>query len=235
MATLADLRTRVTSKLGLDNTASGAEQLLVDSWLNEGVVEILLRTHCTVETGEMTTTANVWSYQLSTSILAIRDVWREESTGAINPVIRVSEQEILDLHRATSSSDASYLRYATTGANLLLLYPTPSATYTIDLLYVPRPTAMSSGTHDPSTLTYGRIPTEFHKAIEYYALWQGAEYDENQGSQGGERYRTLYENYLAAIIRPAMRRKGGVELPQVRRKSWRSRRNSRLLRENDRY
>ena len=234
MATLADLRTRVTSKLGLDNTASGAEQVLVDSWLNEGVVEILLRTHCTVETGDMTTTADVWDYQLSTNILAIRDLWRENASADIEPVIRVSEQEILDLHRHSPGGDAAYLRYATVGSNLLLLWPTPSSVYTLDLLYVPRPTSMSSASHDPSSLTYGRIPTEFHKAIEYYALWQGAEYDENQGSQGGERFRTLFEDYLATRIRPAMKRKGGVELPQVRRKSWRSRRST-LARENDRY
>ena len=232
MATLADLRTRVTSKLGLDNTASGAEQLLVDSWLNEGVVEILLRTQCTVETGEMTTTAGVWDYQLSTNILAIRDLWREDGS-ATNPVIRVSEQEILDRHRGSSSGDSVHLRYATAGSNLLLVWPTPSSAYVIDLLYVPRPTAMSSGAHDPSSLTYGRIPAEFHKAIEYYALWQGAEYDENQGAQGGERYRALFEDYLATRIRPAMKRKGGSELPQVRRRSWRSSR--RRATEPDRY
>jgi hypothetical protein len=84
---------------------------------------------------------------------------------------------------------------------------------------------MTDGAHDPSSSTYGRIPTEFHKAIEYYALWQGAEYDENRTGQGGERYRMLFENYLGGIIRPAMKRKGGVDMPQVRRGSWRSRRN----------
>jgi len=233
MATLADFRTRVASKLGLDNSAGSAEQLLTDSWCNEAVVEILLRTQCTVETGEMATTVGVWDYQLSTNILAMRDIWREDANGRIDPVIRLSEQEILDLHRSSTSSSAAFTKYATSGANLLLIWPTPTAVYTLDLLYVPRPTVMSSGSHDPSTLTYGRIPTEFHKAIEYYALWQGAEYDENRGSQGGERYRTLFENYLAQVIRPAMKRKGGVDMPQVRRGSWRSKRL--LARENDRY
>jgi len=235
MATLSDLRTRVSSKLGLDNASGSSEQLLVDGWLNEGVIEVLLRTHCTVETGDMATTADVWDYQLDTDILAIRDLWRTDAAGDVAPVIRLSEQEILELHRFSPGGDAAYTRYAVSGSNLLLVWPTPAAAYTFDLLYVPRPTAMSAGSHDPSTLTYGRIPAEFHKAIEYYALWQGAEYDENQGAQGGERYRTLFENYLSAVIRPAMKRKGGTELPQVRRKSWRSRRNSGLVKENDRY
>ena len=139
------------------------------------------------------------------------------------------------MHRHSPSGDAADVRYAVAGSNLLLVWPTPSSAYTFELLYVPRPTSMSDGTHDPASLTYGRIPTEFHKAIEYYALWQGAEYDENQGAQGGERYRALFEDYLATRVRPAMKRKGGAELGQVRRKSWRSRSRSRLMRENDRY
>jgi hypothetical protein len=233
MATLATLRSSVSAKLGLDNTAGSAEQVLTDSWCNEAVVEILLRTHCTVETGNMTTTANVWDYQLDTDILAMRDIWREDAQGAIDPVLRLSEQEILDLHRSATSSNASYTRYAVSGANLLLIWPKPSAVYTLNLLYVPRPTVMSSASHDPSSLTFGRIPTEFHKAIEYYALWQGGEYDESKSSQGGERYRALFENYLASVIRPAMRRKGGIDMPQVRRGSWRSKRI--LARENDRW
>jgi hypothetical protein len=231
--TLGTLRTSVAAKLGLDNTASSAEQVLIDQWCNEGIVEILLRTQCAVETGDMDTTIDEWKYQLDTDILAMRNIWREDAQGAIEPVLRLSEQEILDLHRSSASSDAAYTRYATTGMNMLIVWPTPSVVYTLKVLYVPRPAAMSSASHDPSSLTYGRIPTEFHKAIEYYALWQGGEFDENRGSQGGERYRTLFENYLVGIIRPAMRRKGGLDMPQVRRGSWRSKR--RLARENDRW
>lgn len=235
MPTLAQFRTRIAAKLGFDNTASSAEQSLIDSWVNEAVVEILLRTHCTVETGDMAVTAGTWDYQLDTDILAIRDLWKQGASGDVEPVIRMSEQEILDLHRSSTTSDAAYLRYAVSGANLLLVWPTPSSAYTLHLLYVPRPTTMTDGAHDPSVSTYGRIPTEYHKAIEYYALWQGAEYDENQPAQGGERNRALFENYLAAVIRPAMKRKGGAELGQVRRRSWRSRTRGRLMRENDRY
>lgn len=232
MATLATLRTAVSSKLGLDNASGSTEQILVDSWVNEGIVEILLRTHCKVEKGTMAVTSGTWDYQLDTGILAIRDIWGTDSAGAVTAVIRVSEQEILDLHRSTSSGSAT-LRYTVVGSNLILLWPTPTTAYTLNLLYVPRPTSMTAADHDPSAETYGRIPKEFHKAIEYFALWQGAEYDENQGSQGGERFRALFEDYLATRIRPAMKRKGGIELPQVRRKSWRSSR--RLTREPDRY
>src|SRR3990167_5973090 len=98
MATLTTLRNSVSKKLGLDNTASSAEQALVDQWCNEGIVEILLRTHCTVETATMDTIADTWEYQLPTSILAMRNIWREDAAGAIDPVIRVTEQEILNYH-----------------------------------------------------------------------------------------------------------------------------------------
>jgi hypothetical protein len=233
MATLATLRSSVAAKLGLDNTASSAEQVLIDQWVTEGINEILLRTQCTVVAGTIAASADVWQQDLAADVLAIRDIWREDAAGAIDPVLRVSEQEILDKHRSSTSSDAAYTRYAISGGNLLLLWPTPSAAYTLKTLYVAEATAMTAGSHSPATATYGGIPTEFHKAIEYYALWQGAEFDENRGSQGGERYRTLFENYLVGIIRPAMRRKGGLDMPQVRRGSWRSKRL--LARENDRW
>jgi hypothetical protein len=48
----------VTKKLGFDNSASSSEQLLVDEWLNQGIVEILLRTHCTVEKATLNTIAD---------------------------------------------------------------------------------------------------------------------------------------------------------------------------------
>ena len=235
MATLATLRTAVSSKLGLDNTAASAEQVLIDSWLNQGVLEVLLRTHCTVEPGTMNTTASTWQYELDTGILAIRNLWREDDNGDVEKSIHLSEQELVDLHRASSSSDAAFLHYAVAGSNLLLIWPTPSSVYAMDFLYVPRPTALTSASHDPSNAGYGRIPTEFHKAIEYYALWQGAEFDENTVSGGGERYRALFEDYVTRFMRPAITRKGNYELPRARtrRGAWRTRQT--IRRENDRY
>jgi hypothetical protein len=229
--TLETLRRAVASKLGLDNSA-GNERDLIDEWLNQGVLEILLRTHCTVEAGSMNTIADTWQYQLDTDILAIRDIWREDSSAAVEPMVRVSEAEILNYHRGTGAADASRTRYAVTGSNLLLLWPTPSSVFALKLLYVPRPTAMSAVGHDPSTLTYGRIPTEFHKAIEYYALWQGAEYDDSRPSEYGRQHEQNFEKALHRI-RASMQRKGGVDMPRARTRSWRGRRS--LVRENDRY
>lgn len=213
MATLADFRTGVTSKLGLDNTASSAEQALVDSWCNEAVVQILLRTHCTVEKGSVSTIASTWRYQLDTDILALTELYRE---GRSERVKRASSHQIVDYQRASpATNDTLDLHYAVEGANLLLLWPTPASVFTLDFFYVPRPTAMSSASHDPSSLTFGRIPTEFHKAIEYYALWQGAEYDESRTAQGGERFRALYEDELTKIRR-AINLKGGSKLHPAR-------------------
>src|SRR3990172_8813998 len=121
----------------------------------------------------MDTTAGTWDYQLDTGILHVKDLWREDAAGAVFPAVHDSYLEILNLHYATTAAaDSNVIHYAVLGSNMLTLWPTPSAVYTIKLFYVPRPTAMSDGTHDPSNITYGRIPTEFHKAIEYYALWQ---------------------------------------------------------------
>src|SRR3990172_3049227 len=213
MATLADLRNVVARKIGLDNAASSTDQALIDEWVNQGVLEVLLRTHCTIEQATMDTTASTWLYQLPTSILHMKDLWREDAAGAVFPAVHDSYLEILNLHYATTAAaDSNVIHYAVVGSNLLAIWPTASTVYTIKLLYVPRPTALSAAGDDPSSETLGRVPTEFHKAIEYYALWQAADYDDDASSDQGERYRAHFNDFVQAYARPAIHKKGGGRL-----------------------
>lgn len=215
MATLTTFRNSVAKKVGLDNSSSG-DQPLIDEWLNQGVLEVLLRTHCTVETGTMSTTASTWEYQLDTDILAVHALWTNDADGNVDLAVREDYVGILNLHYAsTSTGDSLIKHYATQGSNLLLVWPTPSEAYTINLLYVPRPTAMSSGAHDPSDSAYGRIPKEFHKLIELYACAEAADFDDDAGSQHGERYRFQFEDGIKRM-RKAIRDKGGTRLSPVR-------------------
>src|SRR3990172_13364752 len=102
MATLADLRNVVARKIGLDNTASSTDQALIDEWVNQGVIEVLLRTHCTIEQATMDTTASTWLYQLPTSVLHMKDLWREDAAGAVFPAGHHNHLEILNLHHPTT-------------------------------------------------------------------------------------------------------------------------------------
>ena len=199
------------NKLGLDTTASSTEETLVDRWLNEGVVDVLLRARVNVNCGDLTLTADTWKYTLPTTALAIQDIIYTAEDGTTGTWVRVTPADILRFRTATPATGSRVRYYALNGNDLLMVYPTPSSADTLTIYYVPRPTAMSASSHDPSNETYGGIPSEYHKAIELFALAQAAEYTDHQPSQFGARYKAEYEGKLVEIKR-AIRHKGGRSL-----------------------
>lgn len=214
MATLAEIRSRVSAKLGFDTTAAGAEEVLIDGWANEAVLQILLETKVYIQAGTFSLSANTAEYDIqknNTSILLIDQFVDSNSI----PLIRVQEADIFDLRRASAVASSGQRRWALFGAGLLSIWPTPSAAETLTMYYVARPTAMSSGTHDPASQTYGGIPSEYHKAIEFYCLWQGADYDDDSTSAQGDRYFGQYQLWLSKI-RKDMKIKGGRRQPRAK-------------------
>ena len=207
---LADIRNEVSRVIGLDTTAAGADETLVDQWANEGVLDILQETRCYVAAAETTVTAGQGDYTLDSDILHVVDL-HLTSSGVTYRLKQVSPQMLLDM-RVTANSQASspISHFAVSGSNLLMLYPVPSTADTIKLYYVPRPTVMSSGTHDPSTTTYGGIPSEFHRAIVKYVEAEAADYRDDQTSQHGDRYRADYQRWLGKI-RKAVNQKGSTD------------------------
>jgi hypothetical protein len=209
MATYGQLKNRVVRKLGLDDTAFGDEDSAVGEWLNEGVLEILLETHCYISRdSSVALTDGTGDYELDTDILAIHTLL----AGTV-PLVRVSEEEIHWLRRSASAS-STVMRYAVAGANMLMVYPTPSAAVDLAVYFVPRPTPMSDESHDPADVTYGGIPSEHHKAIEFYALWQGADYDTVAAIPPAQREQD-FERYLGKMRR-SRSQKGGRQLSPAR-------------------
>ena len=210
MATLEAFRRTVGRKTGMDYSAAGDDRNLIDTWLNEGVREILVRTHCYTAATTVETTADEWQYDMSSNIMFVKLIWRD---GETSDMIRVSPDEIIDLRR-TNSGSGSMLRWAMAGTNMLMLWPTPTAAYTISLVYVPRPTEMASNEHDPSNPTYGGIPVEYHKAIELWALSNASDHEHEGRTQSGQKYLVEFEAYIARI-RAGVNRKAG-RLPRAR-------------------
>jgi hypothetical protein len=175
MSTFAQLKDNCSLELGLDETASGDEDTLLGRRLNEGVRKVLLKTKCRIAVATTNLTANENDYELPSDVLATNNI-----VNADNQTLdRVSVEEIHLLRRGDTPVTGPYpYRYAVDGANLLLLYPTPSAAETLTLYYVPKPTEMSSGANDPSTSTYGGIPVENHDLIELWACYKMARYDD---------------------------------------------------------
>lgn len=212
MSTLAQIRNEVTRVIGLDSTAAGADETLVDGWANEAVLDVLAETRCYVISTTINTSVGVADQDLATSILKVVDLYTTQS-GTLYRLKQVSPQTIIDMRvSANAQQDSPATHYAVAGDNLLMLYPTPNAVYTITAYVVPVPTAMSSGTHDPSNTTYGGIPSRFHRAIIKYVEAEAADYRDDQTSQHGDRYRKDYDRWLGKI-RKLVNQKGNTETP----------------------
>lgn len=199
MATLAQFRTRISAKIGLDNTASSADQSLVDSWVSEGVVDVLRETGCNVDSTTVTPGASA-DYALAVSVLGILDMYTTSgSSNSRLEQVTVPDMLQMRLNGSTAAGPTSY--YALAGTDLMLFYPTPAASDTFTMYHVPKPTAMSVSSDDPSSASAGGVRTEFHKAIELYALAEAADYDDDGSSAQGARYRERYHEELGRIKR----------------------------------
>lgn len=211
MSTLTDFRSRISAKLGLDNTVAG-DQPLIDSWVNEGVAEVLTRSRVNVAVATMTLTAAAYDYTLPTQILALDEIFIADSVSSVlYRMNRKSAQEILDMRIGSQLQGAPPVRfYALNGTSLLMVFPTPAAADTLTIYYVPRPATLSAGADTPSD-----IPSEWQKVIEYYGLWQGAQYINDAPSQNGNTYRALYEDELAKLKKAALHRGGRKLSPAV--------------------
>jgi hypothetical protein len=205
------MKTSVSGILGLDTTASGADDVELGKKLNDAVRDFLVRTHAKVSTATMTLTAGTGDYTLPVETLAIQDFAGASTTR----LERTSPAEILDRRRASSSTGTGAVNYlyALNGADLLMLYPTPGSADVLTIYYVPKPTEMT-GSNDPSNATYGGIPVEYHPALEEYAKWKMADYDDDSSSSMGMSYQAEYMR-LVRDAKRNIRQRGGRTLGRV--------------------
>jgi hypothetical protein len=206
------MRAELGAILGLDNTVAG-DQTYMDSFLNEGVGDVVVKTHCKVLPFTMATTANQGDYTLTTTVLALIEL--NITSGSDDfPLERMTASEILRLRRNADTGSPSGA-YALAGANLLMLYPVPAGVDTITGLYVPRPTTLSSAGDTPS-----EIPAEWHRLVVYHALFRAADMDDDASSEMGERYRALYDQGIRDMRR-AVYQHGGTRMAPIRLRSRR--------------
>ena len=228
MSTLSTLQSDVAGVLGLDfdSTApSNGDGPRLLGWANDAVTDMLMRTHCYIKSETITLTAGTGDYDLQSTnaeILAIEDIYTT-SSGANFRMRRLSTTDLIGL-RLYQVNTAPVTMYAISGANLLLVYPTPLQADTLTIYYVPRPTALSATTDDPSSVTLGGIPKEYHYGLELYMMWKAGDAFDDESSSSGESYRRMYlgdptappgteqRDGFVGTMKKNIRKKGGKHL-----------------------
>jgi hypothetical protein len=217
MATLADFHTAAAAELGLDTNSSlsGDDAARVTQLANRAVLDILIKTKCRVREMSLNLTAGKDAYSLDTDVLVMLELWASDANGNE----RVLEPMALDeintrrLYGDLATPPVSY--YTLQGSDLLIVFPTPDSGGTLKGQYVPRPTAMSAAGNDPSTTTYGGIPSEYHDLIEEYIFYYAARGDDHQGSARGNQYLARYLQRIQEMRRELLRKRGN-RLPIAR-------------------
>lgn len=197
--TVTSYKTQITAKAGLDTSADDALMLI---WLNQAYEDIVLRTHCKVRPASLTLTAGTDTYSLPTQALAILEPYNSSSgkTGLMKPI---DLTEMARKRTGQTSTSGTILYYVLMG-DLLELYPAPSTGDTLNLWYVPRPTALSSGSDTPSD-----IPSEYHKLLEFFALAEAYEYHRKMSLMTYNK--GLYEQGIKGMIKMLRGRQGRTD------------------------
>lgn len=222
--TRKQIKDQVIQWLGLQDIDSYNETVMVDDLIYQGTLDLLSRTRCTVRCVQLRVQAGQDEYTLDHGILALVDL----ENGARRRMRRDEPDYWYDGGAVWYAYDGRdgpphcHLGFTLLRSDLLLVKPTPSVDGTIQVWGVMRPLAMMLDSDSPGMEAYGAIPDEYHDAIVDYALWKGADYSDDAGSQMGERYRMLYEGQdgrggRLGQIRVLVNKRGTARAP--RRKS----------------
>lgn len=210
----------VSRALGLDDTASSDELTLMQRWVNRGIVDILMKTRCYMDLGTMTLQAGVTDYRIDTNILVVNQVTVPDLLGNPQELDVINMNDILP-YLSNVVVDPTAPRYAAVEGTFMRVAPAPTSAVTLTYLYVPKPTEIpadgttGSDSLDPSTATYGGIPTEYHDAIVDFVLWQAAQYDDKGGGffrghafAPGSAYQQQYQARIDEIKKEHRRKAG---------------------------
>lgn len=210
----------VSRSLGLDDTAGSDELILMQRWVNRGIVDVLEKTHCYLDIGTMALTSGITDYRIDSNILAMDNVTVPDLLGNPRELDIINMTDLLAyLSNVVVAGDSPWK--AAVEGTLMRVAPAPTSAVTLTYFYVPRPTPITAdgttaqdGT-DPSTAAFGGIPAEYHDAIMMYMTWRGAEYNQQGGGfyrghafAPGSAFEGIY-NERIGIIKKSFRKKAG--------------------------
>lgn len=213
--TVSQMRTRVARVIGMSLSVT-ADTSLIDGWYNDAVEQFLRETKLNVRTAALAVTAGTEDYTLDTDILSMQALWYQPASGATSMMQPIPPEDMYVRRMVELDSGGPPTFYSLVGAHTLLINPAPTSSGDeIKLLYVPRPTAMSTTAHSPSSTAFGNIPGEYHVLLEAYVKWKAAEAEEHRPSDNGLQFQAEWERGVTRV-KAELKRKAGPVIGSVR-------------------
>lgn len=191
--TAQDLLKHVGGSIGLDysGVASATEQALLLDWLNEALQQFLVETKAKVESQTVTMTIGSADYELPSDVLVVNQIEVTTTDGQVIPLAPIDPEEMLWRRRYPGAIPIRY--YSMQGANLLMLYPTPTEADTVTIYYVPYPTTVTTSNWETDLQSLAGIPSQFHHIVEYWVSFRAGDYSDDASSQNGMSYFQLWQ------------------------------------------
>ena len=177
-----EMTNRVKYTLGMEDIATNDEVALAQAYLNEGVVDVLVRTRPYTRCINLKLTANTAAHDVASQVLWLLDI--QLLNGDF--LDRLSREDVI----AAQKGGARGFAYE---EPMLWVSPMLSEDGPVKAYGGFRPAPMVGPTDDASNPDSGGLAAEFHPAVVNYALWKGGEYLQHEQSAGGERWRVMYE------------------------------------------
>lgn len=191
--TAQELLLHVGKSIGLDSSGAvnATEQTFLLDWLNEALQQFLLETKVKVESQTVNLTVGYNDYELPSDVLVVNQVEVTTTDGQVIPLAPIDPEEMLWRRRYPGAIPIRY--YSMQGANLLMLYPTPTESDIVTMYYVPYPTAVTSSNWTSDIQTLAGIPSQFHHIVEYWVLFRAGDFSDDASSQNGMSYFQLWQ------------------------------------------
>lgn len=173
---------RVKYTLGMQEITSHDEIAFIKQYLNEGVLDLLVRCRPYTRVITMTLTENTAIHDMSTDILALLDI--QDPNGKF--LQRMTREDITE----AQASGAPGFAYE---EPLLWVSPIPGVATQVKAYGIFRPSVLVQDTDDAANPNFGGLAPEFHPAVINYGCWKAAEYTQHEQSAMGEKWRIAYE------------------------------------------
>lgn len=173
---------RVKYTLGMQEIVSHDETAFIKAYLNEGVIDILVRCRPYTRVINLSLTPGTAIHDMSSDILALLDI-NDPDYGFLE---RFTREDITTMQKQGGAGFAYE-------EPLLWLSPIPTGAKQVQAYGIFRPASMASDTDDASLQNFGSLAPEFHPAVLNYACWRGGEYTQHEASASGEKWRVQYE------------------------------------------